>query len=284
MDPRNCCGRRSTVSASQRLAAVTFAVAGMLGSKTQLANGVCTSIGSILVSSWAPGWGPVSVLRTYRLPGPSSPDADIPGSVEFKEGKNGTPMVSLKHACGSSAEVRGLRACVELAMRLAIDALQHMQKCAVALHACVSAERFLRVRELCALKRQPSSLGLRRLQMLEGQHVPCTAACMHMHAHAWCCSLGYERGPPQSSLSSRGIAPQTAVPVSPNSEKDLYPVMDTRVPCCLPSKDGDMLRARRRPRILHAHGPHGLPRRSCWICRASQPQPCPTRLRWWAHA
>lgn len=29
----------------------------------------------------------------------------IPGSVEFKEGKSGSPVVVLKHACGASAEV-----------------------------------------------------------------------------------------------------------------------------------------------------------------------------------
>lgn len=33
-------------------------------------------------------------------------NAGIPGSVEFKEGKSGSPMVVLKHSCGSSAEVR----------------------------------------------------------------------------------------------------------------------------------------------------------------------------------
>ncbi len=32
--------------------------------------------------------------------------AGKPGSVDFVEGRGGLPMVSLKHKCGSSAEVR----------------------------------------------------------------------------------------------------------------------------------------------------------------------------------
>ncbi|EFJ49540.1 hypothetical protein VOLCADRAFT_109718 [Volvox carteri f. nagariensis] len=36
----------------------------------------------------------------------------IPGSVEFKEGKSGSPVVVLKHACGSTAEMYLFGACV----------------------------------------------------------------------------------------------------------------------------------------------------------------------------
>ncbi|KAG2501557.1 hypothetical protein HYH03_000064 [Edaphochlamys debaryana] len=36
----------------------------------------------------------------------------IPGSVEFKEGKSGSTVVALKHACGSSAEMYLFGACV----------------------------------------------------------------------------------------------------------------------------------------------------------------------------
>ncbi|GFR48859.1 hypothetical protein Agub_g10813, partial [Astrephomene gubernaculifera] len=36
----------------------------------------------------------------------------LPGSVEFKEGRSGTPMVTLKHSCGASAEVYLFGACV----------------------------------------------------------------------------------------------------------------------------------------------------------------------------
>lgn len=37
---------------------------------------------------------------------PTNPNLPgIPGNVEFKEANSGSPVVVLKHACGSSAEV-----------------------------------------------------------------------------------------------------------------------------------------------------------------------------------